>query len=120
MREAGVGLQPEGCYRCGGSVGIGHDPPEWAKALPNFPFTPFQSPRLREMSGHLTRGAWSSLADPGVNTGRSGRFAPAQGGTKITNPNTKPKIPGGRGGDDEGGEGHEGGERHGLFGGDDD
>jgi hypothetical protein len=36
---------------------------------------------------------------------------------KITNPNSKPQIAGGRGGDDEG---NEGGERHGWFGGDDD
>jgi hypothetical protein len=50
---------------------------EWAKALPNFPFTPLQSPRLRAMSGHLTRGASSSLADPGVNTERSGLLARA-------------------------------------------
>jgi hypothetical protein len=57
---------------------------------------------------------------PQSNSTTQGNSAPAQGGTKITNPNTKPKIPGGRGGDDEGGEGHEGGERHGLFGGDDD
>ena len=40
---------------------------------------------------------------------------------KITNPNSKPQISGGRGGDDDDGhEGRERGERHGLFGGDDD
>lgn len=36
---------------------------------------------------------------------------------KITNPNSKPQIPGGRGGE---GEGREGGEHGGWFGGEDD
>ena len=49
-----------------------------------------------------------SAQPPQSNTTNNGNSAPAQGGAKITNPNTKPQIPGGRGGED--GEGGEGGE----------
>lgn len=72
--------------------------------------------------------AGQSTQAPAQNQGTTSQSAPAPQTdlkqspsttqNKITNPNSRPQISGGRGGDDD--EGHEGGERHGWFGGDDD